>query len=248
MNDSTLTTPTRGGTQFARRPLALLLIVTALLAFAPVIVLGPAIGWPASLATPAAAQLNAIHAHAGAVTLGYGLYLAYSLLLLPASIGLTAAMLGRLDRPLAMTAVAFASLATLARALGILRWLTVMPDLAARHVAASAADRATHELVFDALTRYGGGIGEVLGVSLLTAIALAVLGFGALRLPGTPRWQSLGAIVLAVLIGALSLPTFRGPALVPIAAAVSLYSAWLIAGAILLWRSRPTIAAARASR
>jgi hypothetical protein len=218
------------------RPLAALLVATALLAFAPVIVMGPAFGWPASLSRPAAEQLVAIHAHADAVTLGYGLYLLYSVLLAPALIGLAAALTGRLDRPLAATVVAFAALGTLARSIGILRWLTAMPVLADRHAATAAPERATLELVFDAITRYGGGIGEVLGVSLFTAIALAVLALGAFRNADVSRWLAAATLGMALLIGALSLPVFGGPELVPVAAAVSLLSLWLLACAVWVWR------------
>jgi len=57
----------------ASRGLGALLIADALLSFAPLVVLGAAIGWPASLGKPAAEQLAAIHANAGMVALGYGL-------------------------------------------------------------------------------------------------------------------------------------------------------------------------------
>ena len=71
----------------ARRPpargLGLLLIAEALLSFAPVAILGAAIGWPASLDKPAAEQLAAIAANADAVALGYGVYLLYSILVAP---------------------------------------------------------------------------------------------------------------------------------------------------------------------
>jgi hypothetical protein len=223
------------------RPLAVLLVATALLAFAPVIVMGPAFGWPASLSRPAAEQLVAIHAHADAVTLGYGLYLLYSVLLAPALIGLAAAVAGRLDRPLAATVVAFAALGTLARSIGILRWLTVMPVLADRHASADASDRATAELVFDAITRYGGGIGEVLGVSLFTALALGVLAVGGFRNAAAPRLLVAGTFGMALVIGALAMPVFGGPEVVPVAIAVTMLSTWLVACAVWVWRRRAAV-------
>jgi hypothetical protein len=109
----------------AARGLGVLLIADALLSFAPVVVLGAAIGWPASLGKPAAEQLAAVHAQADAVALGYGLYLLYSLLIAPLMIGLAARAFGGLNRPLPATVAAFAALSALARAIGILRWLTV---------------------------------------------------------------------------------------------------------------------------
>ena len=219
------------------RALGALLIVDALLAFAPVAILAPAIGWPASLGKPAAEQLAAIGAAPGAVMAGYGLYLLYSLLVAPVMIGLAARLQGGLSSPLGATVAAFATLSALARAIGILRWLTVMPALATAHAAADPAARAQIELVFKAITTYGGGIGEVLGVSLLMALALATLCVGALLRGGLPRWLAGPGLLCAVALAALSLPVFGGPALVPVAAAVSLLSLWMLAAGVQLMRA-----------
>ena len=220
---TTLTTPSRN------RALGALLIVDALLSFAPVAILAPAIGWPASLGKPAAEQMAAIADAPGSVMAGYGLYLLYSLLVAPVMIGLAARLRGGLSSPLGMTVAAFASLSVLARAIGILRWLTVMPALAASHAAADPAARAQIERIFSALTAYGGGIGEVLGVSLFMALALGTLCVGSLLRGGLPTWLASLGLVSAVALAALSLPVFGGPALVPVAAAVSLLSLWMLA-------------------
>jgi|GEM_PF-317564 len=224
------------------RALGALLIADALLAFAPVAVLGAAIGWPASLGNPAAEQLAAIHAHAGAVTAGYGLYLLYSLLIAPVLIGLAARVFsgrGGLQRPLAATVVVFAALSALARAIGILRWLTVMPLLAAAHATADPERRSQIELVFDAITKYGGGIGEVLGVSLFMAIALGLLCTGAWRYGGLPRGLAGAGVLLAMALAALALPVFGGPAVMPVAVAVSGLSLWMIGVGVWCWRTAP---------
>ncbi|MFN7750642.1 MAG: DUF4386 family protein [Pseudomonadota bacterium] len=213
----------------ARRVVAAILIADALLAFAPVIVLGSAIGWPASLSLPAAQQLALIGEHPGAVAAGYGLYLLYSLLIAPAMIGLAALAFGGLHRPFAATVAAFAALSALARAIGILRWLTVMPALANAHAVATPAERVPIELVFTAITRYGGGIGEVLGVSLLMAAAVGALAIGALRERRLPRGLAVSGVVVALLLAALALPTLRLPGVVPVALAVSALSVWMFA-------------------
>lgn len=219
------------------RALGALLIVDALLAFAPVAILAPAIGWPASLGKPAAEQLAAIGAAPGAVMAGYGLYLLYSLLVAPVMIGLAARLQGGLSSPLGLTVAAFATLSALARAIGILRWLTVMPALATAHAAADPAARAQIELVFQAITAYGGGIGEVLGVSLLMALAVATLCVGALLRGGLPRWLAGLGLLCALALAGLSLPVFGGPALVPVAAAVSLLSLWMLAAGVHMLRA-----------
>ena len=80
--------------------LGALLIADALLSFAPVAILGAAIGWPASLDKPAAEQLAAIAAEPGGVALGYAVYLLYSILVAPVMIGLAARTFGGLNQPL----------------------------------------------------------------------------------------------------------------------------------------------------
>jgi len=212
--------------------LGLFLIAEALLSLAPMAVLGPAIGWPASLGNPAAQQLAAIGAAPGAVSAGYAIYLLYSLLIAPLMIVLAARTFGSLSHPVAATVVAFAVLSTLARAIGILRWLTVMPVLATAHAAADPAARTQIELVFTALTTYGGGIGEVLGVSLLMAASLGTLCLGALREGVQPRWLAvLGLVAAAALVG-MALPALGLPFGVPTVAAVSLLSAWMLAAGV----------------
>jgi hypothetical protein len=119
-----------------------LFIAEALLSLAPVVVLGAAIGWPASLDAPAAQQLAAVGAAPDAVRLGYVLYLLYSMAVAPLLIVLAARTWGSLAHPAAATVAAFAALSALARCIGILRWLTVMPVLAQAHDGADPATRA----------------------------------------------------------------------------------------------------------
>jgi hypothetical protein len=214
--------------------LGLLLLADALLAFAPVAILGAAIGWPASLRLPAAEQLAAIAAQPAAVTLGYAVYLLYSILLAPVMIGLASRTFGGLNDPVAVTVAVFGALSALARSIGILRWLTVMPVLAAAHAGAGAdpALRAQIEWLFRGLTLYGGGVGEVLGVSLLMAASVGTLALAALLRGGMPRGLAGMGLVSALLLAGLSLPVLRGPDAVPVAVAVSLLSVWMFAAGI----------------
>jgi hypothetical protein len=110
---------------------------------------------------------------------------------------------------------------------------------AAEPLAATAADPAARghiELVFDALATYGGGIGEVPGVSLSIAFALGLLAIGALRRGGLPTWAAAFGLVAALSLGSLTLPEFGAPDLMPVAVAVSLLSLWMISvGARCVW-------------
>ncbi len=222
------------------RALGALLIVEALLSFAPVIVLGRAIGWPASLDLPAAEQLSRIHAEPNAVALGYGLYLLYSVLVAPLMIWLAARLCGGLQHPLAAGVAAFAALSTLARSIGILRWLTVMPALAAAHATADPGTKKTLELIFQAHTDYGGGIGELLGVSLFMAAALAMLCVSAWRRQSLPKPLAALGVLAALLLASLLLPMFGIAAAAPVAIAVSALSLWMLVTGVWLMRSAGT--------
>ena len=234
----TLLATAAAGRQPGSIGLAVLLIAVALLSFAPVAILGPAIGWPASLRNPAAQQLAAIAAQPAGVASGYAVYLLYSILIAPVMIGLAARTFGGLSQPLAVAVVVFGALSALARAIGILRWLTVMPRLATAHATADPALRSQIEWLFTGLTEYGGGIGEVLGVSLFMAASVGTLALGALLRGGLPRWLAAMGLLSALLLAGLALPALRGPELVPVAAAVSLLSAWMLAAGVWLLRMR----------
>jgi hypothetical protein len=234
-----MTTTTPASATGPTRWLGALLIAEALLAFAPLAVLAPAIGWPASLGNPAAEQLAAIAARPEAVRLGYALYLLYSMLIAPLMIALAARVGGGLHQPWGATAAALAALSALARSIGILRWLTAMPVLAAAHAgAADDAARAQVELVFNALHEYGGGIGELLGVSLFMALALAALCVGAWRARAWPRALSVAGAIVAAMLAALAAPLAGLPGFMPVAAAVTALSLWMLAAGAWLLRAR----------
>ena len=208
---------------------AALLTVTALLSFAPIAILGPAIGWPASLRAPAAQQLAALLEAPGAVAAGYGVYLLYSILVLPVMLVVARRVFGTLAHPLAQLVVAFAALSVLARSIGILRWLTVMPQMAGAHASADPAGRQAIELVFRSLNTYGGGIGELLGVALFMSAAMAIaMGAGIAR-RSLPVWLGALGLVSAGLLLGLFLPAVGVAVQVPIAAAASLVSVWMLA-------------------
>jgi Domain of unknown function (DUF4386) len=214
---------------------AIIYIATALLSFAPLMILGSAIGWPASLGKPAAEQLAAIARAPQAVATGYGVYLLYSILVLPVMVLATRRIFGSMASAGALLVVGFAALSVLARSIGILRWLTVMPALAQQHAVADAATRGTIELVFQAVTLWGGGIGELLGVSLFMGLSLSLAMLAAWRLGSLPRWLSLLGLLAAALLLGMFLPAVGVAVKVPVAAAVTMLSVWMLAMGLWFW-------------
>lgn len=158
-------------------------LVFGLLMFVPVIVLGSAIGWPASLDEPATVMMPLLREQAVAVQSGYLVYIAYSILFLPAI-----AVIGRLagDSALVRIAIVLAAVSALARSIGIVRWLTVLPEL---------AESGDSPQLFDAINSYGGAIGELLGVSLFGAGAIVTVSLAVRHV--LPRWVSISGVIVA---------------------------------------------------
>jgi hypothetical protein len=208
--------------------LALFIVIEAMLAFAPLVILGPAIGWPASLRNPAAQQLSAIVAAPGALAWGYGVYLLYSLAIAPLAIVVAWWVTG-LRGPMAATVVVFGALSALTRVLGIVRWLTVMPVLAGAYASADVPTRAMIEVTFTALNSWGGGIGELLGVALFGGLWPLLAMIAAVRAKRLPIWLAAFGIVSALMQTALFAPALSLNAPASVAATVTVFVGWLIA-------------------
>jgi hypothetical protein len=215
----------------------IVVVVTGLMSLAPFPILGPAIGWPGSLDAPAVTQLTNIGKAAGAVAAGYSVYLAYSLMMLPALAMAAHVLLGGFSRSLMQLVTAFAALSVLARSIGILRWLTVMPELSKSHAAADASGKAGIEQIFLALNSYGGGIGELLGVSLFAAVAVLLLVIGAWRARTVPLWLTVLGVFSGLSLFGLFLPAMGLAVDIPIALAVTALSIWMwVLGGWLLFK------------
>jgi len=219
----------------ARATVGLALAQTLLFAI-PMIVLGRAIGWPASLRLPAEQALPLIAAQADAVLLGYSAYFLVSLALIPLAFALRAWFRTQgLDGWL-LDAVAFTGAAAgLFKTLGIVRWLSVMPMLAGEFErAGDPVRREAIALTYRTMNAYAGAVGELLGVQILSGLWLVAVAF-LLRRTGH-RW--LGG--LGLLCGALFLATalrLVWPAAGMLqSAAVPLALVWFLALAAALWR------------
>jgi Domain of unknown function (DUF4386) len=221
---------------------ALLLLVQGVLMFAPLAILGSAIGWPASLDEPASRNLPLILEQDGAVKLGYSLYLLYSILFWPLAALLSKVLARGENSAILSIASGFGALSALARASGLLRWLVAMPALAQLYVNAPPAARDALNAVYVALNEYGGSIGELLGVNLFAALWIGLTSLHIWQSRVLPR--PIASFGFVVSLGAL-LPWLEvygldlGPVITLGVTGVQL---WLLVlgGVLLLRASKPS--------
>jgi hypothetical protein len=214
-----------------------LLLFQAFFIFAPMAVLGGAIDWPASLDFPAEQTLPLIHAEQASVRLGYGLYLAWSL-----TFAGSAAVIVRLAsgaKPLgalAMLAIGLGVASALARAIGIVRWLSGSAALAEAYAAApeGSVERVAIETAQTALNAYGGTIGEDLGVGMFAAMWLVCVGVIILKDRGLPSWLGWLAFPVAAVSSTPSLALVGITSPVDVVVATTGMLLWIAAVAIAL--------------
>ncbi len=220
-----------------------LLIAQFLLQLAALLILSAAINWPASLDEPASVNLPLLIAQAGPVALGYSSYFLSALMLAP--IALLLFSLGREEqgRATLLVTAGMGVLASFAKLLGISRWLLMMPSLAQSYVdpAASEATRAAITVAYNAFNSYAGGVGEVLGVSLLSGLWTLLVSVVLLRGSSlAPRWMGVYGLGAGVLLLA-ALPAVYGVAIGPLVLMQGFaWQFWLLALGIFLLR-RPRV-------
>jgi len=232
---------TQAGPIAVRRQAAIFLIIEFLLIFAPLIILGAAINWPASLDEPASVNLPLILEQYLAMMTGYSIYLVYSLLFWPmAYLTGRAIVIDDAENTLFRVASGFAALSALARALGIVRWLFAMPVLARLYTNPTVSEnfRESINMVYEMLNAYAGGIGELLGVSLFSSIWLVLISLLLICSPYWPKWLGyFGFVVAASLL--LNLLEVVGIDMgVMITISETLQHFWMLATAIVLLRKK----------
>jgi hypothetical protein len=138
-------------------------------------ILAPSINWPASLDLPPSEIFPLIQSKSLAVLIGYVSYLIHALLLIPIAALLPVAF--NMTEVSARTTMLLGSLAGFAKALGIIRWIFLMPGLAAAYLAPETSDVAKEAIseIYKAFNAYAGGVGEILGVGLFAGIWTALL-------------------------------------------------------------------------
>ena len=149
--------------------------------------LGAGFDYPQILRAPAAEVLARFAAGGAGLILVWQAFLLCALALIPLAIALAFSRNGWQQRPiLAVGGAITGALAGLAQAIGLSRWVFVVPHLARQHADPGSNDmrRAVVEGLFDTLNQWGGvAIGEHLG-QLLTCLWLFHLVIGQLRETG----------------------------------------------------------------
>lgn len=228
-----------------RKGLGAFLIAEALLIFVPLIVLGAAVEWPASLSEPAHVILPLILDRASMVISGYVAYLVYSILFFPMAYLLIAYLEGgQIRSHLGWIGVGFAAISTLARTIGIVRWLTAMPILARVWMQSPGRDI---EIAYDTLNALAGGIGEVVGVGVFAGIWVFAASAAILKHRLFPAWTGWVGVAAGVSVMAPVVELFG----VDIADFITITTSlihlwWLLLGALLLvqWGPRAVNASA----
>jgi hypothetical protein len=214
-----------------------LLIAESLLIFVPLTVLGSAINWPKSLSDPADKILPLLVEHASAVRFGYLVYLVYSILFwVIASLTIRVLSDEESDSVWLRIANGFGIASAIARCLGIIRWLVVMPALATLYTdpTISTGTRESIAVVYRALNDYAGSIGEVLGVSLFAGLWLAIVSVRILQTRILPRWLGFLGLVSATLLGVQLARLFGVDLGAFISISVSVLQLWFLAMGIVL--------------
>lgn len=223
-------------TRAETKALVLLTLSQVVLFLVPLIVLGQAIGWPASLRLPAAEALPLVAAKTMAVQIGYWGYLLTALAMVPFVVALRRFAIARgAGGMLTDMMAAFGIAAAVLKTLGIVRWLIAMPTLASLHAGtADPALRSLIEMNYITLNAYAGSVGELLGVQLFSGFWLILLGL-VLHRAGL-RLNAIASTVLGIGFALTALRTIfpglnlLGGVLPPLGLA------WLLALAVTFWR------------
>jgi Domain of unknown function (DUF4386) len=211
----------------SRKPAALGAIALAILFNIPYSILTATFDYPGVLRRPAGEVLDLFAAGGVGLILIWHAFMLCALALVPVSAALALTRERLAANPaLAGFAAISGSLAGLAQAIGLARWVFVVPGLAREHVAPSTTEavRIAAEQTFVTLNGYGGvAIGEHLG-QWLTALFVASL--------ATLQWRERRAVTAytgLATAAALAVGTTEGVALAT-GASGELFSLFTIVG------------------
>jgi hypothetical protein len=141
------------------------------------------------------------------VKIGYFIYFLYSILFFFTGTLLVAELKKTSTNQTSMRLASLsAGLSSLARVIGILRWLVPFPILAVSYMTTSNTNlRLILETVYTVINNYGGGIGELLGVTIFASIWTALVSWEFITQKTLPSWLGyfgmLAALASLALIG-----------------------------------------------
>lgn len=207
-------------------------------------------GYDDILREPTGKILTEFHAGGSPLVLAWFAFSISALLFIPVVIGFENLLKAHQKSVNGATLLGVAS--SIAQAVGLLRWVLVVPALATAYQApeASAGMREAIVVVFDAVHRYGGMVlGEMVGQILLAGWT-AIVGIQLYRRAAIPRWISvIGLLTIPFwIVGQTELlhlvvPSIPSIEVIPVA--FMAWEAWLLVMAIALgasaWKEWRTI-------
>jgi len=206
------------------------LALASLLAIAGFTVLGSVFEYPQILEEPTRDILALFREHQGAVTGWFLVLVVSAALMAPAGIFLGRLAGGTLGRWIAGVGIAAATV----QVIGLQRWVTLVPGIS--EDALNPAQRSDAEDRFELLHNVLGKVlGETIGYALTATFTVLVI--IALSRTIMPRWLALTGYVAAALIATgIFIPLVEAASLTNFAGYVA-WCAWLLAVAVVLFRS-----------
>jgi hypothetical protein len=185
---------TAGDSDGLRRMTGLLFVLGAVVFAAAATVLSSTFDWPDILREPAGVVLPAFVAGGTSlVWIWFATAWTYAILLVP--ILLLPAALRRSDDPVLRAATFAGAASVLLSLIGFLRWVFVVPQLAAAYVAGDATTQASVAAAWMAQHQFGGALlgehlGQLLVIGWSVTVSVVVLRSGVL-----PRWVGWGGLL-----------------------------------------------------
>lgn len=184
-----------------RKVTAVVLFIFVCLIFIPLGVLGAAIDWPNNLSEDAVHNLPLLLEQQTSAFWGYFIYLIYSILFFPMAFMMGSVLAnGNSDSLLWQIGNGFAALSAVTRSIGLSRWLFAMPTLARIYVDPNTSETSKEAIAisYEMLNGYGGGIGEVLGVSIFASLWVTCASIMFLKSTVWPSWMGWVGFLVAI--------------------------------------------------
>jgi hypothetical protein len=218
-----------------------LLFIFVFLIFIPLAVLGTSIDWPNSLDQGAEVNLPLLLEEQQSVFWGYFIYLIYSILFYPVALMTSRYVAGsHVYNPWMHVGNGFAALSAVTRSIGLSRWLFAMPTLARIWVDPNTSDtmKEAVSVSYDTLNAWGGGIGELLGVSSFAALWVVCTSVLYFQSQEWPSWMGVAGIIVAIdlAINLLEMDILNYDVGANLTISVVLLHLWLLMSALLFLR------------